>query len=32
MTEENFIKEIASLVGKYPSGFFNSIAIAQACL
>ena len=32
MTEENFIKEIASLVGKYPSDFFNSIAIAQACL
>lgn len=32
MTEENFIKEIASLVGKYPSGFFNSIVIAQACL
>lgn len=32
MTEENFIKEIASLVGKYPSDFLNSIAIAQACL
>ena len=32
MTEEKFIKEIASLVGKYPSDFFNSIAIAQACL
>lgn len=32
MTEKSFIKEIAGLVGKYPSDFFNSIAIAQACL
>lgn len=32
MTEENFIKEIAGLVGKYPSDLFNSIVIAQACL
>ncbi|WP_273478257.1 glucosaminidase domain-containing protein [Ignavigranum ruoffiae] len=30
--KEQFIQEISTLVEKYPSEFFNSISIAQACL
>lgn len=30
--KEKFVQEISELVVKYPSSFFNSVSIAQACL